>query len=736
MRNGKASGLEYPLHPIDDCPRSPQDDILDVALSDDLCLNIAVTGGYGAGKSSFLRSYFKRLHKKSSPIWISLLDFCEIHHDGKNAEKFASRLEIDILQHILYSCKQDDVSYSRVMRPDRLTIVRAVIICLYWLSWIFCVGLILDWKSVSDLIIRSNALNNIFFVSTCSFFVSWLLVPLIVWGTIWFRTRGLSAKISLYGAEVDVSSASAVSPVNMALCELICFFADTHKTIVVFEDIDRFRSRRIFTKLREACIAINRSPLIRRRVRFIYCVRDDIFEACEERTKFFDCIIPIIPYVNFHNARALFANYMRKVFNVDHIPSKINVVLNALSRFIVDARTLNNICLEFKVHRNTLNYAGNDDGVLLGLIVFKNLLPKEYGGLANEDCAFRRIIALKNNIVSKKCASIQTMINAAEVSFSDWLKSNSPDCIKEVLPKDKMASFRKTKVEKQSNISNLKVDLEKMRSTPLIKLVHQDEIQLSDIVSCFPKGSERWKAELLYTLIDIGCLSEYYMEYISLFHEGYLSASDKRFVVNALSYKRNEWDMTLSAPASVLGALPSRCFSHASVLNFSLLSFILRNSKSYMDKLALMMNMLGRLAGDKGLEFIDAYLTNVKDPRLAGMLALFLIKNWPEYQESLLSIDSKNVRFKIRQVAGLLKAARIASDSVALIPAVWSFLDDLQDISLLWGMDTCTKDDVKLAIAKFHFKFSNCSDMNLKTSGLYNEVVAAREYMRKKRGFV
>lgn len=733
MKDANTSSLEYPLHPIDACPRGPQDDILDEALLDDLCLNIAVTGEYGSGKSSFLRSYFRRCAKKFSPIWISLLDFCEVQHDGRDAEKFVSRLEVDILQHILYSCRQDDVSYSRIARPDKLTIFKAVILCLYCLSWLFCAIIILNWGSVEDFIIRSNALDDIFFIAKSSFFVSWLLVPLIVSSTIWFRTRGLSAKINLYGAEVGVSSTNSASPVNLALCELISFFADTKKTLVVFEDIDRFGSQRIFTKLREACIAINRSPLIRQQVRFIYCIRDDVFEACEERTKFFDCIIPIIPYANSHNTRALLATNMRRILNVKYIPSKVNAVLNALSRFIIDARTLNNICLEFIVHRKVLNFSGNDDSILFGLIVFKNLLPKEYGGLAKESSAFRRVLALKEGIISKKCESIKDKIKVAEEEFSDWMKGNSPELLKEQLSKDEMATYRKLKAERRARIANLNVDLEKMRSTPLIKLVHQDEIRLPDIIGCFPYGSEHWHAELLYTLIDIGCLTESYLEYISLFHEGHLSADDKKFVVNALNYRRNEWDLELHAPCLVLGDLPSRCFSHSSVLNFSLLTFMLRNRKSYTDKLLLMLNMLGRLQGDKGLEFIDAYQSNVKNPRRAGTLALLLHKNWPEYQEMLVSSDSKDTRFKVRQVAALFKAARIAGDSIALIPAVWDILDKLKDISILWSMETCTKEDVRFAISKFHFEFKQCSDENLKKYGLYNEVVAARKYMCMKR---
>ena len=112
---------------------------------------------------------------------------------------------------------------------------------------------------------------------------------------------------------------------------------------------------------------------------------------------------------------------------------------------------------------------------------------------------------------------------------------------------------------------------------------------------------------------------------------------------------------------------------------------------------------------------------------------MLLCRNWPDYQDVLLENNTKGPNIKLRQVAGLLKAARTAGNQMSLSGAVWRFLDELTDISLLWSMDTCTKNDIKLAIAKFHFEFPKCSDVNLRRHGIDKEVLVAREYMRKKR---
>ena len=46
---------------------------------------------------------------------------------------------------------------------------------------------------------------------------------------------------------------------------------------------------------------INNSKDINRRVRFIYAIKDDIFTD-KDRTKFFDYIIPVVPFINSSNS--------------------------------------------------------------------------------------------------------------------------------------------------------------------------------------------------------------------------------------------------------------------------------------------------------------------------------------------------------------------------------------------------------------------------------------------------
>ena len=69
-----------------------------------------------------------------------------------------------------------------------------------------------------------------------------------------------------------------------------------------FEDLDRLDNPKIFVHLRELNNLLNNDDAIKGKpIVFVYAVRDDIFSK-EDRTKFFDFIIPIVPVINETNS--------------------------------------------------------------------------------------------------------------------------------------------------------------------------------------------------------------------------------------------------------------------------------------------------------------------------------------------------------------------------------------------------------------------------------------------------
>ena len=66
---------------------------------------------------------------------------------------------------------------------------------------------------------------------------------------------------------------------NIYLDEIIYFFASQKSDVVIFEDLDRFQNTEVFIKLKELNKLINDSKDVKQKVRFIYALRDDVFKG-------------------------------------------------------------------------------------------------------------------------------------------------------------------------------------------------------------------------------------------------------------------------------------------------------------------------------------------------------------------------------------------------------------------------------------------------------------------------
>lgn len=201
------------------------------------------------------------------------------------------------------------------------------------------------------------------------------------------------------------------SIINDNLHDILVFFHNAELDVVVFEDIDRLdNAMEIFTKLRELNETINRShefQSIKKKVLFIYALKDDILPTPEARTKFFDLIMPIVPLVSSDNSYNLFSQELKEI--AKRYPQKDFIAINecisddflyTVGPYISDIRSIRNIVTEFyiqwtllvsktwsKFYNHNLDWlntkiitelSNKDSEQLLILMIFKNLLPKEY----------------------------------------------------------------------------------------------------------------------------------------------------------------------------------------------------------------------------------------------------------------------------------------------------------------------------------------------------------------------
>ncbi|MDN7144018.1 hypothetical protein KC131_25570 [Pseudomonas sp. JQ170] len=386
------------------------------ALKNEEVLNIAVTGGYGAGKSSVLKTFFEH-HPAFDHIFVSLATFSkqrpaasEVITDGAPGDAavtatatppdtensdLINRIEETIVQQLLYAVPAKDVPKTRLKRITQSSTLR-----IYWqtlrIAFIVTCALRL-WAP------KLKTLSNV----SVEWFLQWLLlvpeslaVVGVLGGGVWALYVGLRMLslfsidgLTLKGGKLEATQHGSVLHKNID--EIIYCFERSDINVVVIEDLDRFDIQDIFFRLREINFIIQRSPQIRRPVHFIYAIRDEMFTVTD-KTKFFDLIIPIIPVVNSENSREKLVELMkdRKVTGKPLSDGLKPKLIETVCYYIDEMRLIKNIVNEYDIYANLLSQDGLllDPNKLFAMVAVRNLYPEAYADLLKRKGVIHTII--------------------------------------------------------------------------------------------------------------------------------------------------------------------------------------------------------------------------------------------------------------------------------------------------------------------------------------------------------
>jgi hypothetical protein len=406
------------------------------ALENKTIKNIAVSGIYGSGKSTFLKT-FEYYHKEYSYLNISLASFNDcftkkgnfVERGGDNSGNEDIRksvihdnlLEKSILQQMIYHVKNKSLPDSRLKRithlPRNNVLIRSILIAI-WLVSIFMIVRFRLWSGLDVYITSFDKITSAGFWLSYSLIILVFAIGLVF--SISFVTRLLNnaqfSKLNLKTVEIKLFDDKTPSVLNHHLDEILYFFEATNFDVVIFEDLDRFNNTDIFVKLRELNILINKSEQIGRDVTFIYAIKDDMF-ANEERTKFFDFIIPIIPVITSTNSKQKLIDRLKQLGLIDIDLSE--EFLSDISLYISDMRVLNNIVNEFIIYKqrigDNINQLKADK--LFSMVVYKNIYPTDFANLhKNNGILFDAINSRKNHAnnltqtLSNKISELKTEI--------------------------------------------------------------------------------------------------------------------------------------------------------------------------------------------------------------------------------------------------------------------------------------------------------------------------------------
>lgn len=347
--------------------------------------NLALSGVYGSGKSTIIKS-FKSQYSNFEILNISLASFNETN----DYTTFKDQIQLNILQQIIYSQKAEKLPESRISRISELDIwdVKNWIKVSAFLLLALSTYLLLNFYSY-QLNPNNWKLSDDFNLS-CFVLIFLSLVSMGIIGQIFIELlKNLRInKISLKDAEFGNKSESK-DLLNKHIDEILYFFEKISIDIVVIEDLDRFNTTEIYRTLREVNFILNSylfniSPNNPRKVTFLYAIKDDLFLDELDRTKFFDLIIPAIPFVNYSNSKNVLNEKLDKIFVEEKVFNKpTKEFINTVSSFITDNRTLLNIINEFIIYKEQQKLQNEElnPEKLLAIIIYKNLRPKDFSRL-------------------------------------------------------------------------------------------------------------------------------------------------------------------------------------------------------------------------------------------------------------------------------------------------------------------------------------------------------------------
>lgn len=275
---------------------------LDYAFSNDDIKNIAITGIYGAGKSTVWNTY---VHQKglSNVITVSLGKYKNNISDDDSLKEVSvtelansetdgiegklinenrktvdidddNRVERQLINQILSQIASKKIPLSKYGFKSNKSIPN---ICVQSLAFLSIICSMLLWITRDTFLPFVNELHKNFDGTSLILLCSLLLfVPLFYYLYIFNRGNKFKiSKITFKGTEANINdNNSDESVLDRDIKELVYLLRSSNSKIVVFEDLDRYDNASIYTKLRELNFLLNKYVKINdekeKPVRFIY----------------------------------------------------------------------------------------------------------------------------------------------------------------------------------------------------------------------------------------------------------------------------------------------------------------------------------------------------------------------------------------------------------------------------------------------------------------------------------
>lgn len=662
--------------------------------------NIGLTGPYGSGKSSVIKTLIKEDNGKHHFLELSLATL-----DDKAAENDEKKIEANLLKQMIYREKQETLPNSRFRRVQFLPK------CSLWKKAIWIVACVIAYAiAFEPSFLRIDTLYELFNLGKWNIWFD-IFSLLILLGTLLFlavyavRTYGRSklSRISVADGEIELKEEDSVLSEHLA--EILYFFQETEYDVVVFEDLDRFENKKIYLKLRELNYILNKcKELDGRNFRFIYAVKDDMFKD-SSRTKFFDYIVTVIPVMNMSNARSLLKTMLKdRGFEENEISDDD---LRVIALFIDDMRMLINIVNEYEQYHERLvtEQQKLEAKKLLAAIVYKNYNPKDYSDLHNQRGKVYRCIKEKRRfaqyaiekVLGQRANDIEVMeknmhLNLTELrqiyvqaiiqDINNGVKTISLDN-RNLTPKniwDNEENFNRLISKREltysiygyGNTPSYKLDFKEIENR-VSEVPYADRVKaIRDRYSDIDRQKEELekekgrirkyslseliikfnlKDEPIYQKIGLtpmadlfltrGLIAEDYYDYISYFYAGLITQSDRELLLDMNRNEEIDFDRHIDKVDNFFKELPSFVYNTDAVLNTDLVDYVAKEYSLYKDEFGLIIDRMKRSGGR--LDFLVHYYEHGKyaERVCQAYMKDYAKEAWTEITTAVIVDDSK-----------------------------------------------------------------------------------------------
>lgn len=552
----------------------------------------------------------------------------------------ANEIYLNIINQVIYQVEPSKIPLTgfKIKKPmTRKRKIGLILTGLLSLSWYF------NWPNIDYLWLEYS--RNV------------VAIGLLIWTT-WHTLSSISISnlvMKLKGISTDVKLGNDDFFEKYG-DEIVYLFRQSGKRILIIEDLDRFQDIRVFEKLRELNTKLNANG--RTNWQFVFLIKDDIFLDPNDRVKFFDLMIPIVPFMTAANSY----EKMREMFGAESIDDEL---LFTLSLFVTDYRLLTNIFNEYTVFKSSTKTSELNE--LLSMVAYKNLYPGEFDGVQNGRGKLVEIFngyqtAVKNK-KSKLVAEKQELIkdhestaatNEAEAFFLYVHRNgvqtestiNTPEAAEIFIINNKKVSYVQNRWLQYSDFLEVDDEYKKIyiavqKFEERIRLLNEEikQIEDRDITSYVPDDLSTEHDKMVYTLIRQGYIRQNYLDVINRF---YGEENSRQFLQNALVGQGElNMDLKFDSIDTWWKKLKPSVFETAQIQNFSVLEYAKKNdpekyktmirsavlfNTEFLEKMLRHLNNseVSSLYFDDFKEYAPKYLFNVKD--LDKQIVLKIIK--------------------------------------------------------------------------------------------------------------